>query len=123
MMRCNFKVQNFEDVKLEDLIKRTTEFKNSGHRLCQLCATNVKGGTEMLYSFDKEQELFNIKIFVPDGTEIPSITGIYWPAFVYENETHDLFGIGFSDSKLDYKGNYFKVSKPTPWRKTEEGGE
>ena len=44
-----------------------------------------------------------------------SISGDYWPAFIYENEMHDLFGIKFSHLTLDYEGKFFKVAEPTPW--------
>ena len=46
---------------------------------------------------------------------VESITGTYWPAFIYENEMHDLFGIKFMHMELDYEGNFFKVAEPTPW--------
>ena len=44
-----------------------------------------------------------------------SITGIYWAAFIYENEMQDLFGVKFKHMALNYGGNFFKVSQPTPW--------
>ena len=50
------------------------------------------------------------------GEEVESITGIYWPAFIYENEIHDLFGVKFNHSALDYQGGFFKISEETPWK-------
>ena len=35
---------------------------------------------------------------------------------MYENEVHDLFDVEFADSKLDYKGNFFRMSKKAPWK-------
>ena len=57
---------------------------------------------------------------VPFGTSVRSITPVYWAAFVYENEVHDLFGVEFEDSKLDYKGNFFRMSAKTPWKGPEK---
>jgi ech hydrogenase subunit D len=115
--------QNFEEIGLGELTERVKTLKSERYRLGQICATNVEGGVELLYSFDKDHELLNIRVNVPDGEEVPSITGIYWPAFVYENESHDLFGVRFKDSELDYGGRFFKLSRPTPWRAGKEGGE
>ena len=122
-MRCNYRVQNFEEIETGDLIGRVREFKTEGYRMCQICASNVEGGTEVLYSFDKDLELFNIRVTVLPGEKLESITGVYWPAFIYENETHYLFGIEFTDSRLDYGGKFFRLSKPTPWLSKDEGGE
>lgn len=123
MIQCDYREQNFEDIDIGDILKKVSEFKNEGYRLGQICATNIEGGIELLYSFDKDHNLYNLRMNVPDGSKVPSITGIYWPAFVYENESHDLFGVEFTDSQLDYGGHFFKLSRPTPWRAEKEGDE
>ena len=58
-----------------------------------------------------------VQLHVKDGETVESITGSYWNAFVYENEVHDLFGIEFLHSALDFHGNFFKTAEPTPWKK------
>ena len=84
--------------------------------MLQICGVTQTGFTELLYSFDKDHKLKNFKVKVPFGTTVPSITPEYWAAFVYENEIHDLFDVEFTDSKMDYKGNFFKVSSKAPWK-------
>lgn len=109
-------IQNFERVELSDLITRVEEMKKAGYRLGQACATKrTDGKYSVLYSFDKDHVLHNIKVIVPEDFEMPSITGDYWSAFIYENEMHDLFGIKFHHLAVDYEGNFFKLSEPTPW--------
>lgn len=75
---------------------------------------------ELLYSLDKDLSLQNLKLQFHTSQYTKYNQEIYWPAFIYENEIHDLFGINFTDSKLDYHGNFFKLSKPTPWKQQAE---
>ena len=79
--------QTFETVSPEDIPGTAEKLKAEGYRLIQLCGVTKEGCTELLYSFD-----------------------------VYENEVHDLFDVEFTDSKLDYKGNFFRMSKKAPWK-------
>ncbi|MDO4518299.1 MAG: NADH-quinone oxidoreductase subunit C, partial [Bacillota bacterium] len=69
-----------------------------------------------IYSFDKEHEIYNLRLPIAIGEEIESITNIYWPAFIYENEIHDLFGVKFKHSALDYNGTFFRIAEETPWK-------
>lgn len=102
-------------VEASDILNKARSMKTEGYRLLQICATKVSEGFEILYSFDKDHELTNIRLTIPEEEEVQSITGEYWGAFIYENEMHDLFGIKIVNSELDYGGHFFKVSQPTPW--------
>ena len=108
--------QTFETVSPEDIPGMAEKLKTEGYRLVQLCGVTKEGHTEILYSFDKDFCLRNLKVDVPFGQTVGSITPWYWAAFVYENEVHDLFDVEFTDSKLDYKGNFFRMSVRTPWK-------
>lgn len=104
-----------EPVTASDLLAKIRDMKKEGYRLGQACATKVSEGFEILYSFDKEHELLNLKLTIPEEEEVQSITGEFWCAFIYENEMHDLFGIKFKNNELDYGGHFFTVAEPTPW--------
>ncbi|MEG0829672.1 MAG: NADH-quinone oxidoreductase subunit C [Anaerovoracaceae bacterium] len=110
-----FEKQNFIPVTASELLAEVRDYKANGHRLAQICATKISEGFQVLYSFDKEHELFNLRLIISEDQEIQSITGEYWSAFIYENEMHDLFGIKIKNSELDYGGQFFKVAQPTPW--------
>ncbi|MDR1404555.1 MAG: NADH-quinone oxidoreductase subunit C [Candidatus Methanoplasma sp.] len=122
-MKCHYRIQNFEEIKAEDLTEIIRGFKTEKYRLCQICASNIEGDTELIYSFDLDHELFNIKATVRNGGGMESITGIYQPASIYESEIHDLFGIEFTGSRPNRGGKFFVLSKPTPWLPENEGGE
>ena len=110
--------QNFETVEPSQIYGKVADMKAGGYRLGQMCGVVLDDETyELIYTFDKDHQLFNLKVDLPvEGVELESITPIYWPAFIYENEIHDLFGIKFKHSELDYGGTFFKVSEPTPWK-------
>lgn len=111
----SFKEQHMEPVAASDLLTKARDMKAGSYRLIQICATKVSEGFEIIYSFDKDHELFNLKLTIPEEEEIQSVTGEFWSAFIYENEMHDLFGIKIKNNELDYGGHFFKVSQPTPW--------
>ena len=100
----------------QDLLAIVQDTKSLGYRLVQICATLVDESIEVLYTFEKKNELQNYKFVIDARTpELQSITAIYHYAFIYENEMHDLFGVTFKNLALDYGGTFYKVSKDTPW--------
>ena len=108
--------QNFVPVESSQLLTQVKNLKADGYRFCQACATANGKQFELVYSFDKEHQLKNLRLTIAEEEEVESITGEYWPAFIYENEMHDLFGIKFNHMALDYEGNFFKTAEPTPWK-------
>lgn len=59
--------------------------------------TGLDGGAqfEIIYHLcDNHAMVFNLKVFIPrDAPQIPSVTGVFAGAFLYERELMDLFGI------------------------------
>jgi ech hydrogenase subunit D len=115
MSEKKFAIQDIQNIAASELLERVRKLKEDGYRLAQACAMNREYGQDLLYSFDKDHILLNLKVKVNEGEEVESITGEYWPAFIYENEMHDLFGIKFLHNALDYNGNFFVTAEPTPW--------
>lgn len=106
-----------EEIRIDDLLKKAAELKSKGYRLAQACAYNDNGKPVIIYSFDfKINTLKNIKVLLNENDEVESLTSLFFSAFIYENEMHDLFGIKFKNSQLDFGGKFFKVSKETPWK-------
>lgn len=103
--------QKLINIEIKDLLSQVGDFCKSGHRLVQIGAAKLPECLEINYSFDKEYHFTNLKIKLVDlNIEVPSISSIYWCAFLYENEIHDLFGVKFKDIALDYKGNFYRTS-------------
>lgn len=98
------------------LVSEVLNLKYDGYRLVQICATKIEDGYELTYSFAKEYDLVNLRLHISPDTEIMSISNIYQPAFLYENEIHDLFGISIKLITLDYEGNLYRIKNKTPFK-------
>ncbi|HJX56796.1 MAG TPA: NADH-quinone oxidoreductase subunit C [Methanoregula sp.] len=102
-------------VEVGKLIGKVEEFRDGGYRLVQINCSKVGDVYEINYSFDKDYEFRNLRITVTADTEIPSISGMYWGAFIYENEMHDLFGIRVRGMNIDFKGHLFTTAVKFPF--------
>ena len=116
-------LQTTKSIEVSRLIGEVETLKNAGYRLSAISCVKVGEVYEINYSFDKEYELENLRITVTLDTEVPSITGMYWGAFVYENEMHDLFGIQVRGMNIDFKGTFIKTAIKYPFSVTTAKGE
>jgi len=97
------------------LLERTATYKQEGWRLVQICATTLDC-FELSYSFTLADRFEHLRLSIPlENPVLSSITDLYFGAFAYENEIHDLFGISFNGLRLDYAGNFFKISMKKPF--------
>jgi ech hydrogenase subunit D len=115
--------QQTTSVEIGNLIGRVEQFKNEGYRLVQINCTALGEFYEINYSFDRDYRFQNIRLTITKGTEVPSISGMYWGAFIYENEMHDLFGIQVRGMNIDFKGNLFRTSIKYPFGNPEPKGD
>lgn len=105
----------YSTVELCDIEALAKQKKADGWRYIQTLAVNTEQGIDLLYSFMKDDVLENVTIKALDGEAVvPSITGSYLAAFVFENEIHDLFGVSISNIAIDFKGNFYRVSQKDP---------
>lgn len=104
------------EVMPENLVTEVLKLQHKGYRLIQICATGTKEGYELTYSFGKEYEFYCLRMNIAPDTEIVSISNIYGPAFLYENEIHDLFGINIKLMTVDYHGNLYRIKEKTPYK-------
>ena len=108
----NIEPEPLEALDKSKLAAKAGELKNSGHRLIQVCATTLAENFEITYSFEKDQKFINLRVMVPrSDAVIPSITGVYFGAFTYENELQDLFGMKVTDLKLNFNGKFYLKAK------------
>ncbi|MFA5928959.1 MAG: NADH-quinone oxidoreductase subunit C [Candidatus Margulisiibacteriota bacterium] len=117
-------IENQEITVIEktDLLAKVRERLESGDRLVQIGATRSPDHLELNYSFDNNFKFRNYKLILPlAGAEVPSVSAIYWAAFLYENEIHDLFGIKITDIALDYQGKFYKKAMISPFNPPEGG--
>jgi len=108
-------LQSTTNIEVGHLIGSVERFRNEGYRLVQIGCTKTGELYEVNYSFEKDYHFENLRITVHGETEIPSISGMFWGAFIYENEMHDLFGIPVRGMNIDFKGTLFRTAVKYPF--------
>lgn len=87
------------------LVAEVTKLKAEGYRLVTMSSVEIDPeNMEILYHFDKDLALKNLRLTLKKGGSIPSISGILFTAFLVENEIRDQFGVTFEGLVLDYQG-------------------
>lgn len=100
----------------EELLNKVFEMKSSGNRLVQIHCTMMKDGRfEISYSFDKDMEFTNLRLQITQDVEVMSISGIFFPAFLYENEIKELFGVKVINMAVDFNNALYKKAKEKPF--------
>ena len=102
------------EVNSGELVDKVLIMKGEGYRLVQISCTK-KDGFEITYSFGRDYELKNFRTHIDENTEIESVSNIFMPAYLYENEMHDLFGVKVKNIKIDYQGTLYRLKSKTPF--------
>jgi ech hydrogenase subunit D len=102
--------QTLEVIPLDALLDQVRAMHQQEARLVQIGATRLPEQIELTYSFDLPGRLASLRVLVAPTTHVPSISSIYWCAFLYENEIHDLFEVPFDGIAIDFKGNLYRTT-------------
>ncbi|MBO6132804.1 MAG: NADH-quinone oxidoreductase subunit C [Lachnospiraceae bacterium] len=106
----------WKDITEETLLNEVQVLRADKYRLVQQCARKTEEGNyELLYSFGKGYDAEHLKFQVAPGQSVQSISHIFPPAFLYENEIHDLFGIEIKDITLDFRGGLYRTAVKAPF--------
>jgi hypothetical protein len=106
--------QIFIDIELPQLRAKVEDYKNQGWRAVNICASSVDGKVELLYSFSDFETFENLRLIVGNDDVVPAISDLYFNTFLFENETHDLYGVNFEGIVIDFGGKFYPTSTPTP---------
>jgi ech hydrogenase subunit D len=110
---------NIEAIRVDQLCDKVRALREQGMRLVQISATLLPDEVELTYSFDLNDRLSNLRVLVSAvGGVLPSISGIFGCAILYENEIHDLFNVRVEGMAVDFKGNLYKTSVKFPFGST-----
>ena len=115
----NGAAQSFEIIPVTALLDRASGLRQAGYRLVQIGATRLPEQVELTYSFDRDFRLTNLRLQVPAAeARVPSISGIYWCSFIYENEIHDLFNVQVDGMAIDFHGHFYETAVKFPFGST-----
>ena len=107
-------------VSLDDIIEKVARKKVEGYRFVTMsCAELDENTIDILYHLDKDLNLINFRLTVPRNAAVPSISPVYFAAFLVENEMQDLFEIRFTGLVIDYERTLYleEEVKITPFCK------
>lgn len=107
-------------VSLDDVIEKVAKKKVEGCRFVTMsCAELDENTVDILYHFDRDLRLINFRLAVARDATVPSISPVYFAAFLVENEIQDLFDIRFTGLVLDYERTLYleEEVKSTPFCK------
>ncbi len=108
----------------EAFLARVEEYHKGGWRLALINATSVlpsdelpAGAVDVTWAFAKDAAFETIRErFIPgSGDVMPSVSGIFWPAFLYENEIRELFGVTVEGINVDLQGQLYKTAERVPF--------
>jgi len=115
-------MQTIIDIQPDQLIAQVRQYRDKGFRLVQICCTKLPETLELHYSFDLAFQFVSLRITIPNASVvIPSVSGVYWNAFLYENEIHDLFGINVTGIAVDYQGSFYRTAVKSPFNPPPSG--
>ena len=95
-------------VRREALIGEVAKIKVQGYRFVTLsCVERDEEDFDIFYHFDKNNRLKHFKLSIARGLTVPSISPVYFAAFLVENEIQDLFNITFDGLVVDYERTFY----------------
>ena len=99
-------IENVKEIAVQELLHEVQSLQYDGYRLITAtCIDNNNDTLDLYYHFDKDYALRNLKLTVPKGSSVPSISKIYFCAMLVENEMKELFGLDVENMAIDYGGH------------------
>ena len=96
------------NVTLETVVAEVTKIKEEGYRIVTMTAVDLdEENIDLMYHFDKDLEQRHLRMTVAKKSPVPSISGVYFAAFLIENEIEDQFGTKFDGLVLDFGGTLY----------------
>lgn len=97
---------NVTEIPVAQLHAAVWNLKRQGYRLVTMTCTDLGDAHDILYHFDKQYELQHLRLRIPRGDTLPSITELFFAAVLVENEIQDLFGLTVTNMVVDFKGRF-----------------
>ena len=90
------------------LIDQVRQLKEQGFRFVTMtCMEKDETTLELIYHFDRDLLLTHLRLESLKTAPLPSISPVYFAAFLVENEIIDQFGTKFDGLVLDFGGTLY----------------
>jgi len=94
-------------VTTADLLAEVKKLADNGYRFIIMDVFETEEQFEILYHFGKDYDVTTLRMPVAKGTEIPSISPVFFNALLIENENQDIYGLKFKDLVVDFGGRLY----------------
>jgi Ni,Fe-hydrogenase III component G len=113
---------NVKEINRDNLLNEIAAMVPQGYRFVTMTCTDCGDFFDIIYSFDKDYQLHNLRLKLQKGQKLPSISDIIFAAVIIENEIKDLFGLQVKGLALDYEGKLVLADggPVAPFRKPDE---
>ena len=101
------------EVTPDTLLEKVASLPLRGYRFVTMTAVDCGENLVIYYHFDKNFELYTLKLTLPKPGVVQSISGICFAALIVENEIQDLFGVTFENLALDFE-HHFLLAQDAP---------
>lgn len=99
------------EVEPSELIDKVRELRATHHRFMSTTCLDKGDHFDIYYHFDLNLNFVNLLVRVDKSESVPSITPVYFCAFLPENEMRDLFGLSIDGLNIDYGGHFLLTDK------------
>ncbi len=97
-------IDNVQVVTRDTLLEHVAALAERGYRFITTTCIDTGEQFEVYYHFDHHLQMHHLLVTIGKEESIPSITPVYFSAFVAENEMKDLFGLRVEGLNVDYQG-------------------
>jgi ech hydrogenase subunit D len=92
------------EVTIDSLFHHVVVMKQQGYRFATMTCSDLGSQFDVLYHFDKDYNLNNLRLRIDKGVALPSISSLFFAAAIVENEMKDLFGLSVDGLAIDFQG-------------------
>ncbi len=108
-------IHQVEEITADALIGKVEALKKDGYRFVTMTATDMdEENIDILYHFDKDLNLINLRLTAKKAENLPSLSGVYLATFLVENEIRDQFGLVFDGLAVDFGGTLYMEDSVRP---------
>ena len=99
-------------VRADNIVEEVNKIKSEGYRFVTMTCVEINDAAlTLFYHFDKNLELKHFQMTISRDSSLPSISSVFFAAFLVENEIQDLFGIQFTDLAVNYSRTLYFEGK------------
>jgi ech hydrogenase subunit D len=116
-------LNNVSEITIDNVPTEVWKLKQDGYRFVTMTCCDRGETHDILYHFDKNYQLKHLRVALPKGAELPSVSGIFFAALLVENEMQDLLGVKVAGMAIDFQGRFMLAegAPETPLNKTVPG--